>query len=131
VVEKRTRKIICVHVDKGRKHDFKLFKESRLPILKATEIQADSGYQGIQNKHTNSKIPHKGKKKKPLTKVQKKENQLLSSSRVVVENVLRTLKIFRILAEKYRNRRKRFGLRLNLIAGIINYQTNSLFMKEV
>jgi hypothetical protein len=36
---------------------------------------------------------------------------------------LRTLKIFRILAEKYRNRRRRFGLRLNLIAGIINYET--------
>jgi hypothetical protein len=48
----------------------------------------------------------------------------LSSSRVVVENVLRTLKIFRILAEKYRNRRRRFGLRLNLIAGIINYEAN-------
>jgi IS5 family transposase len=91
--------------------------------LKATEIQADSGYQGIQKKHANCKIPYKGKKKTPLTKVQKKENQLLSSSRVVVENVLRTLKIFRILAEKYRNRRRRFGLRLNLIAGIINYET--------
>ncbi len=121
-MEKSTRKIICVHVDKGKKHDFRLFKESRLPVLKVTEIQADSGYQGIQKKHSNCKIPHKGKKKTPLTKVQKQENHLLSSSRVVVENVLRTLKIFRILAEKYRNRRKRFGLRLNLIAGIINYQ---------
>jgi hypothetical protein len=27
-----------------------------------------------------------------------------------------------IMAEKYRNRRKRFTLRLNLIAGIINYE---------
>jgi hypothetical protein len=26
------------------------------------------------------------------------------------------------MAEKYRNRRKRFTLRLNLIAGIINYE---------
>ncbi len=122
MVEKSTRKIICVHVDKGRKHDFRLFKESKLPILKTTEIQADSGYQGIQKKYANCKIPHKGKKRTPLTKVQKKENHQLSSSRVVVENVLRTLKIFRILAEKYHNRRRRFGLRLNLTAGIINYQ---------
>jgi hypothetical protein len=42
--------------------------------------------------------------------------------RVVVENIIRTLKIFRILAEKYRNRRKRFGLRLNLIAAMCNFQ---------
>ncbi|RGD91737.1 IS5/IS1182 family transposase, partial [Acinetobacter sp. SWAC57] len=31
------------------------------------------------------------------------------------------LKVFRILSERYRNRRKRFGLRMNLIAGLINW----------
>ncbi len=125
VVEKRSRKIICVHIDKGKKHDFMLFKETRLPILPSTEIQADSGYQGIQKKHSNSKIPHKGKKKTLLTKQQKKENHQLSSTRVVVENIIRVVKIFRIVAEKYRNRRKHFGWRLNLIAGIINFQANA------
>lgn len=122
VVNKHSRAVICVHVDKGRKHDYRVFKESKLPILTSTEVQADSGYQGIQKKYSNSKIPHKGKKKNPLTEQQKKENHQLSSTRVVVENVIRTLKIFRILAEKYRNRRRRFGLRLNLIAAICNFQ---------
>ncbi|MCL2514075.1 MAG: IS5/IS1182 family transposase, partial [Oscillospiraceae bacterium] len=28
---------------------------------------------------------------------------------------------FKILSERYRNRRKRFGLRFNLIAGICNF----------
>ena len=37
-----------------------------------------------------------------------------------VENVIRRLKIFRILSERYRHRRKRFGLRFNLIAGLHN-----------
>jgi IS5 family transposase len=119
-VSLKDNRIICVAAGEGRKHDFRLFKESRLPVLKTTEIQADSGYQGIQKRHANSKIPHKGRKKSPLTKAQKKENHQLSSTRVVVENVIRRLKIFRILAEKYRNRRKRFGLRLNLIAAICN-----------
>jgi hypothetical protein len=32
------------------------------------------------------------------------------------------LLIFRILGERYRNRRKRFGLRFNLIAAIINFE---------
>lgn len=101
-----------------------MYKESRLPILKDTKVQADSGYQGIQKRHINSEIPQKGTKKKPLTLTEKKENQKLSSSRVCVENVIRNLKIFRILAEKYRNRRRRFGLRLNLIAAIANLQLN-------
>ncbi|MGL6083317.1 MAG: IS5/IS1182 family transposase, partial [Gammaproteobacteria bacterium] len=31
------------------------------------------------------------------------------------------LKYFRILTERYRNRRKRFGLRMNLIVGMVNW----------
>ncbi|MDR1198857.1 MAG: IS5/IS1182 family transposase, partial [Prevotellaceae bacterium] len=34
--------------------------------------------------------------------------------------IIRDVKIFRILAEKYRNRRKRFALRFNLIAALYN-----------
>ena len=45
MIDLHTKKIICVHFDNGKKHDYRLFKESRLPILKSTEIQADSGYQ--------------------------------------------------------------------------------------
>ena len=33
-----------------------------------------------------------------------------------------SLKRFRILGDRYRNRRKRFGLRFNLIAGIYNFE---------
>jgi transposase len=57
---------------------------------------------------------------------QKKFNQQLSKERIVVEHVNRKLKIFRILSSRYRNRRRRFGLRLNLahqaIAGVYNYE---------
>jgi hypothetical protein len=34
--------------------------------------------------------------------------------------VIRRLKVFRVLKETYRHRRRRFGLRLNLIAGLYN-----------
>jgi hypothetical protein len=42
----------------------------------------------------------------------------------VVEHVLRHLKIFRLLAERYHNRRRRFSLRFNLIAGLYNLKLN-------
>ena len=38
------------------------------------------------------------------------------------EGVIGNLKRFKIVADKYRNRRRRFGLRFNLIAGIYNYE---------
>ncbi|HEY9877581.1 MAG TPA: IS5/IS1182 family transposase, partial [Leptolyngbyaceae cyanobacterium] len=34
----------------------------------------------------------------------------------------RKLKRFRIFSSRYRNRRRRFGLRLHLLAGILNFE---------
>ena len=82
----------------------------------------DTGYQGLQKIHTNSQLPKKKTKKNPLTREDKKSNKKLSSLRALNENVIGMLKRFKIIADKYRNRRKRFGLRFNLIAGIYNYE---------
>jgi IS5 family transposase len=122
IVNQVTKEIICTAFDKGRKHDFNLLKQSKIAIKEETELLADKGYQGIKKYHKNSKTPYKKTKKSPLTTEQKKENSQLSSQRIIVENVIRCLKIFRILSSRYRNRRKRFGLRVNLISGIYNYE---------
>ena len=57
-----------------------------------------------------------------MTKEDKKKNQELASERVVNENVIGMLKRFKIISDKYRNRRKRFGLRFNLISAIYNME---------
>ena len=59
-----------------------------------------------------------------LTKEDKKNNKSLASDRVTNENVIGMLKRFKIIADKYRNRRKRFGLRFNLIVGLYNWELN-------
>ena len=69
--------------------------------------------------------PKKNSKKNALTKEDKKNNQKLASERVLNENVIGMIKRFKIVADKYRNRRKRFGLRFNLIAGIYNWEINN------
>jgi hypothetical protein len=82
----------------------------------------DSGYTGIKKLQKNSRLPKKSSKKNPLTNNDKAENRKISSERVLNENVIGCMKRFKILSDRYRNRRKRFGLRLNLIAGIYNYE---------
>ncbi len=72
--------------------------------------------------HGNSDLPKKKNKKQKLTKEDKQHNKQLASDRALNENVIGKLKRFRIVSDKYRNRRKRFGLRFNLIAGIYNYE---------
>lgn len=67
-------------------------------------------------------MPKKRTKKNPLTKEDKKNNSQLASDRVLNENVIGMLKRFKVIAERYRNRRKRFSLRFNLIAGVYNHE---------
>jgi DDE superfamily endonuclease len=87
-----------------------------------TKSVTDTGYQGIQKIHRQTELPKKRSKKFPLTKADKRRNQALASERALNENVIGVLKRFKIVADKYRNRRKRFGLRFNLIAGIYNWE---------
>lgn len=123
VFNRTTKKIICVKTSKGRKHDFRLFKESKTNIHPDNKVLVDSGYLGIKKFHTNSQIPKKSSKKNPLSLTDKKVNADISSNRVPVEHVFAFLKKFHILADKYRNRRKRFHLRLTLISAIYNMES--------
>lgn len=55
-----------------------------------------------------------------LTVEQKAANRELARKRIFVEHVIGKVKTFRILSERYR--RKRFGLRFNLIASLYNLE---------
>lgn len=120
VLDHSRQQILCVHPSAGKTHDFALFKHSRLALAPTLELLADTGYQGVHKLHGNSQTPHKKSKHHALTPEQKQQNRALASRRITVEHVLRTLKRFRILSSTYRNRRKRFGLRLHLLAAIAN-----------
>ena len=112
--------IIATAFSRGRKHDSRLFKESYGGIHKKIICLADTGYQGLTKMHQNNETPIKKSKKRPLTKAQKESNRDLSKKWIGCEHVIGKLKIFRILKERYRNRRKRFGLRFNSIASLYN-----------
>jgi hypothetical protein len=99
-----------------------LFKESNVKLHPDIKAQTDTGYQGIQHIHANTELPKKKSKKQPLSGEDKRNNRRISRERVVNEHVIGALKRFKIIADKYRNRRKRFGLRFNLLAGIYNLE---------
>jgi len=109
--------------DTGRTHDFKIYKnEVREKILETIRLNGDIGFQGICKYHKNSETPKKKSKKHPITKEEKANNRRLAKERALVEHINRKLKVFKILSHKYRNRRKRYGLRSNLLCGIYNLE---------
>jgi hypothetical protein len=121
-VDKKSQKIICTDLANGKRHDYRLFKESGVKIAENIKALTDTGYLGLQKTHSNTFMPKKKSKKHPLTAEDKQQNHDLSSQRVLNEHVIGRIKRFKILSDKYRNRRKRFGLRFNLISGIYNYE---------
>jgi len=122
IICEQSEEIIATYFGKGKTHDLKLFEKSRVRLSKEVGIKGDSGYQGMQEKHSKVLIPKKNTKLHKLTKEEKRANRELSKKRIKVENVIRRLKIFRILGERYRHRRKRLGLRFNLLSGIYNFE---------
>jgi transposase len=109
----------------GSKHDFQLFKENGRDFADHIRILADAGYQGLTEFHENCQTPCKKSKYHALTKREQQKNRTLARRRIVIEHIFRKLKVFRILSEKYRNRRQRFDLRFNLIAAIYNLELNA------
>jgi hypothetical protein len=103
----------------GSVHDFRLLKEGK-PLPGKTDIFADSGYQGIDKLRKRACTPFKRTKTRHLTDDEMQFNGALSRIRIRVEHVFRQIKIFKILSERYRNRRKRYNLRFQIIAGLIN-----------
>jgi hypothetical protein len=117
-----TRKGRIIDVSKptpGSVHDFTVFKQSP-PLPPDSTAFVDSGYQGIDKLHPAAEFPYKATKDKPLNGEEKEYNHALSRIRVKVENILGQLKVFRILSDRYRNKRKRYGIKFNIIAGIVN-----------
>ena len=67
MIDHLKQKILCVAAVAGKTHDFALFKKTRLAVAPHLELLADTGYQGVDKLHPNSKTPHKKSKHQPLT----------------------------------------------------------------
>jgi len=117
-----TQEILATAFSRGKVHDFRLFKQSKIALTKGIRCLADTGYQGLNQLHSNSQTPTKKSRHQPLTTEQKTANRHLAQQRIFCEHVIRRIKVFRMLSERYRNRRRRFGLRFNLIASICNLE---------
>jgi len=122
VINQESKQIICLNFGSGHCHDFSLFKKSKVHFHPSTNSLQDSGYQGIKDYHFNSYTPKKKPKNGNLSLLEKDYNRALAQDRIVIKHVNRSLKVFKILSSRYRNRRRRYGLRCNLLSAFYNYE---------
>lgn len=122
LIDLHTGRILATANAPGRCHDLRLRRERGARLPQDVHAVVDLGYQGLQHEHALTVLPFKATEKRPLNAMQRAINRVQARLRILVEHVIRRLKVFWILARPYRNRRRRFGLRLNLIAGIYNFE---------
>ena len=99
-MDKKSTEIICTAFCNGKRHDFRLLKESRVRLHKNTKALVDTGYQGLKKLHAKTEMPKKKSKKNPLTAEDKQNNQKISRERVINENVIGMIKRFKIIADE-------------------------------
>lgn len=113
-----------VHVSNrspGSVHDFTVYKDGPT-VHRDTRAFVDSGYQGMDKLHQATELPYKKSRHHQLDKEEKEYNAGLSRLRIKVENILGQIKVFRILSDRYRNKRKGYSLKFNIVAGIVNWK---------
>ena len=106
----------------GTAHDFRMFRESLVGVLPESILMLlDSGFQGAADYFPNALLPYKASKHNPLTAEQKAWNTMIAKLRVVVEHVIRRLKIFRICKETYRGKGDSGLRRVKIVASLVNH----------
>ena len=117
----KLKQIVSIQIEDGRKHDLTIARKYLKEMVIYPYIMADLAYKGFHQIKSKLLIPIKKPNNLSLPQIAKQINQEISRRRITIEHINGKLKHFRILTERYRNRRKRFGLRMNLIAGMVNW----------
>lgn len=74
-MDKKSGLIICTNFCNGKKHDFKLFKDSKVRWVQNIQGIVDSAYTGIKKLQGRCLLPKKRSKDKPLTKDERRTNR--------------------------------------------------------
>lgn len=117
--------IVDVTVGKpGPSSDINLFRARQSEFTVNQKFKGDKGYMGERQIAT----PHKKQKKQELTPEQKEENQQLSAQRIIVEHVIRLVKIFRVAQERFRLRPQNYELVILTVCGLVRLRVGALIL---
>jgi hypothetical protein len=115
--------------DRGRIHDYEIFKNKHPTIPMQVENILDLGYLGAKNDFPTVKyvLPFRKKMKSELSSEEKRYNRKHSKLRVIIEHTISRIKKFGIMGTKFRNKLGRYNHASDIVSGLVNFrimQTN-------
>lgn len=109
---------------RGPESDINLWREQRDIFAPEQKFSGDKAYVGETQIKTPIKKPYKGE----LSQKQKEKNQQLSSVRIFVEHVIRTVKIFRAAGDKFRLNINKYESVISLVCGLVRLRIGALIL---
>ncbi len=109
---------------KGRKHDYDVCKRNHPVIPKEVVNVFNLGYLGVETDFPEqlSALPYKKKRNQFLSDDEKDYNKIHSKKRIIVEHTISRLKKYRILADVFRNKLRKYNKVSDIVAGLVNYR---------
>lgn len=115
--------IVDVVVGKtGATADITIWRERQSELSRAQKFQGDKAYVGEPRIDT----PHKKSPGQDITTAQKKDNQSKAKTRIVVEHLIRMLKIFRVAAERFRLKPENYEPVIRVICGLVRWRLGAI-----
>jgi DDE superfamily endonuclease len=108
----------------GATVDIKIWRERREEWSEAQKFQGDKAYVGESLIDT----PHKKTRSQDITPEQKQENQEKAKKRIVVEHLIRLVKIFRVAAERFRLKPENYSPVILVVCGLIRWRIGAIVM---
>src|SRR3954447_1784023 len=109
---------------KGRRHDYDIYKRNR-PIISNQVVNVfDLGYLGVEKDFPKqlSSLPNRKNRNQKISEEERYYNKDQSKRRIVIEHVICRLKKYRILADVFRNRLRKYNKVSDIVSGLVNYR---------
>ena len=109
---------------KGRRHDYDIYKKNHPITPKEVVNVFDLGYLGIEKDFPEqlSSLPNRKKRDMKLSQEEIEYNKSHSKIRIVIEHTICRLKKYKILADVFRNKLRKYRKVSDIVSGLINYR---------
>ena len=116
----------CTAGAPGPKSDINLFRSRQKAFDPNQKFNGDKGYVG----EPSIKTPQKKSKNQELTASQKIKNKDFSTQRILVEHIIRLIKIFRVASERFRLNTQKYEQVIFTISGLVRLRVGALIFSN-
>ncbi len=109
---------------KGNRHDHGIYKKNHPATPKQVVNVFDLGYLGVGEDYPEQllSLSHKKKKDQESSAEEKECNQIHSKRRIVIEHTICRMKKYRILADVFRNKLRKYNRVSDMVSGLVNHR---------